>query len=285
MRRRCLRSVDTSTSLAVSGRPVTFVLNGAEPCTGTTNASGDASCSITPGEAAGLYTLAVSFVGESSFDPSATSALFTVTKEETTTAYTGANGPILNGSNVTLSGLLQDDGTTAISGRKRSTLTFGAQSCTATTTVSGSASCTVTVTQRSGPGSGVGELCRRRLLQALVGGTSTLVYEFAPGGGAFVVGDGSATGAVTFWGAQWSKLNSVGGGLAPSAFKGFAANPAVLGCDTAWATDPGNGARHRRDHCLPTWALSSPARSPRRAARRSAVTRRASSSSRPTPGT
>ena len=40
----------------------------------------------------------------------------------------------------------------------------------------------------------------------------------------FVVGDGNATLGthVTFWGAQWWKLNSLSGGTAPAAFKGFA---------------------------------------------------------------
>jgi hypothetical protein len=73
---------------------------------------------------------------------------------------------------------------------------------------------------------------------------NTLVFAFAPGGGSFSIGDGnSATGThVTFWGAQWWKLNSLSGGAAPSAFKGFAKNPAQPSCGTGWSTDPGNSA-------------------------------------------
>jgi len=82
------------------------------------------------------------------------------------------------------------------------------------------------------------------------GSTSTtssckvLVFAFAPGRGAFVIGDGnSANGtAVTFWGAQWWKLNTLSGGAAPAAFKGYALNPAVPSCGTNWSTDPGNSA-------------------------------------------
>ena len=70
----------------------------------------------------------------------------------------------------------------------------------------------------------------------------TLVFAFAPGGGAFVVGDQSATGSVTFWGAQWWKKNSLSGGPAPASFKGFALNPTVPSCGTQWSTDPGNSA-------------------------------------------
>jgi hypothetical protein len=79
------------------------------------------------------------------------------------------------------------------------------------------------------------------------GSTSTtsctlLVYAFAPGGGSFVIGDlNSATGtAVTFWGAQWWKLNSLTGGDAPASFKGFALDPAMPSCGAGWDTGPGN---------------------------------------------
>ncbi len=72
----------------------------------------------------------------------------------------------------------------------------------------------------------------------------TLVAQFAPGGGSFVIGDGnSAVGtAVTFWGAQWWKLNTLSGGAAPASFKGFATNPAAPACNIDWSTDPGNSA-------------------------------------------
>jgi hypothetical protein len=67
---------------------------------------------------------------------------------------------------------------------------------------------------------------------------------FAPGGGAFVIGDrNSATGtAVTFWGAQWAQLNSLSGGAAPASFKGYALHPSTPGCRVAWSTDPGNSS-------------------------------------------
>jgi hypothetical protein len=72
--------------------------------------------------------------------------------------------------------------------------------------------------------------------------TTVLVYAFAPGGGAFVVGDQTATGSVTFWGSQWAKLNVLSGGSAPSAFKGFALFPTTPACGVHWSTDPGNSA-------------------------------------------
>ncbi len=51
------------TGAPLAGQTVTLTLNGSQSCTGTTNASGVASCSITPTEAAGSYTVAGSFAG------------------------------------------------------------------------------------------------------------------------------------------------------------------------------------------------------------------------------
>ncbi len=79
---------------------------------------------------------------------------------------------------------------------------------------------------------------------SVTGSCQVLVYAFAPGGGAFVIGTGNRanTTAVTFWGAQWWKLNTLSGGAAPAAFKGYALNPTVPSCGTPWSTDPGNSA-------------------------------------------
>jgi len=62
--------------------------------------------------------------------------------------------------------------------------------------------------------------------------------------GFFVVGDLSASvgSRVEFWGAQWWKDNSLSGGFAPAAFKGFADTVNDPGCPTSWSTDPGNSA-------------------------------------------
>lgn len=70
--------------------------------------------------------------------------------------------------------------------------------------------------------------------------TTATVFTMGSGGGAFVVGDKSAVGSVMFWGAQWWKLNSLTGGGAPAAFKGFARAPATPACGVGWTTAPGN---------------------------------------------
>ena len=66
--------------------------------------------------------------------------------------------------------------------------------------------------------------------------------SFAPGGGAFVIGDlENVPGAhVLWWGAQWWKVDRLSRGAAPASFKGFASSLAVPACGQAWTTRPGN---------------------------------------------
>jgi hypothetical protein len=74
--------------------------------------------------------------------------------------------------------------------------------------------------------------------------TTTLSFGYAAGG-TFAIGDGNASLGtdVTFWGAQWSKVNTLSGGSAPAAFKGFADSPnTITRCSTAWSTDPGSSS-------------------------------------------
>lgn len=73
---------------------------------------------------------------------------------------------------------------------------------------------------------------------------SVLTYGVSAGGN-FVIGDGNAAinSSVTFWGAQWTSQNSLSGGDAPSAFKGFADNPSTTPrCLLNWSTSPGNSS-------------------------------------------
>lgn len=135
----------------IAGGTITFVLNGTETCAAKTNASGVATCTITPGEAAGPYTLTAGWSGSVGESSVSTSQTFTVTAEETTLAYTG-DTTTGNGQTATLSGVLLEDGTTPIAGRTVAfTLGSGAsaQTCSGTTDASGAASCDVVVSQPS----------------------------------------------------------------------------------------------------------------------------------------
>jgi uncharacterized repeat protein (TIGR01451 family) len=238
----------------LSGKAIDFTLNGSEHCTGTTDASGSASCSITPGEAAGPYTLVVSF-GDSS-DPkyatTSTSPTFTVTKEETSTAYTGPAVILAGGSGVTLKGQLLEDGNPAapIAGRTL-TLGLGGKTCTGTTNSGGIATCQLTFTGALGPeplsASFAGD---NYYLPSSDNSQTAIVFAF-PTRGAFALGDLTVNAAtpgttVTWWADTWNQFNSLSGGPAPSAFKGFAASvnlptsspPSI--CGSNWTTLPGN---------------------------------------------
>ena len=235
--------IDATTLAPIAGKTISFTLSGgSSSCAGTTNATGDASCTITPNQVPGSYTITASYAGDTTYASSSDAKPFTVTKEETTTTYTGPTAAA-NGTTITLSGVLKEDGTTPISGRTL-TLAFGTQSCTGTTNASGTASCNIVVSQTVGPTTASATFAGDAYYLPSSDSKSATIGSFTTGGGAFVIGDNnSAIGmSVTFWGAQWAKINSLSGGSAPSAFKGFAKSPTNPTCGTTWTTDPGNSA-------------------------------------------
>ena len=61
-------------------------------------------------------------------------------------------------------------------------------------------------------------------------------------GGNFVISDKAAAigRSVTFWGAQWWKLNPLSSGLAPTSFKGFESSPSIAACGKTWTAATGN---------------------------------------------
>jgi hypothetical protein len=147
---------DANTGLPVSGEPVVFTV-GTQTCTGTTDATGTASCSVTPTEPSGSYPVSGTFSGDTSqpvpLTGSTNSATFTVTPANTSITYTGPTSTT-NGQPITLSGNLTTNGT-PLPGQPV-TLTLGsggaAQTCSGTTASNGSVSCTLSaVNQPVGP--------------------------------------------------------------------------------------------------------------------------------------
>jgi hypothetical protein len=229
----------------VSGEGISFSLNGTDSCSGMTDANGEVLCLLNPTEAAGSYPITASFAGDLTHDSSGASKPFTVTKEETTTTYTGPT-VIANGGATTLSATLKEDGTTPILGRSV-TLTLGPQSCGGTTNATGAVSCSIVVNQALGPEPlGASFAGDGDYLQSSDSGKSAMVFAW-PTNGAFVLGDKTVAGAsqtttLTFWSSSWYSLNLLTGGSAPSGFKGFAnmtsATPAS--CGGTWTTNSGN---------------------------------------------
>ena len=229
----------------LAGKSVHFTL-ASQSCDATTTAGGRATCTITPQEPAGSQTVKATFAGDAGFAASEDSRPFTVTRDQTTLTYTG-DTVLLNGGTARASALLkEDDGAPAIAGRS---VTFtlgdgaGAQSCTAVTVVGGGAACDISpVAQPLGPGTIKAVFAQDAYYEASSATAPTILYAF-PSRGGFAIGDrSSTTGAtVTFFGSQWEKANSLSGGAAPSAYKGFATAPGTPPrCGGTFTADPGN---------------------------------------------
>jgi hypothetical protein len=141
------RLTDSNTN-PVPNKPITFTM-ATQTCIAATDASGTASCPITPIQPAGTYTVTATFTADAKYLGSSDSRPFTVTREETTLTYTG-DTHIANGTPAHLSGVLTEDATTPIAGRTV-TFTLGsgatAQSCNQSTDTTGTAACTITVAQ------------------------------------------------------------------------------------------------------------------------------------------
>ena len=229
----------TAGLLPVPGKTVTIALGG-QSCSGVTDATGTATCSILIAQAAGTYALTASFAGSDPFLPSTASSTFVVTLEETTIAYTG-DTLIANGGTAHLSGRLLEDGIKPIPAVPI-TLTLGAQSCTATTNALGVGACAISpVVQPLGPGTAGAHFAGNAFYQPANATTSVLIFANLDSG-AFVIGEGhQAVGnRVEFWGAQWRQNNLAS---APASFKGFAATTTTPpACGSGWSTRPGNSS-------------------------------------------
>ena len=240
----------TDNGAPIGGKTVTLAM-AAETCSAVTDAAGTAACSIVPSEAAGTYPVTASFAGDGNYLPSGGGAPFLVTREQTSTLYTGPT-VIAQGNPVTLSGWLLEDGATPISGRTL-TLTLGtgatSQACTTPPTdAAGNAQCTLTnVTVGQGPqpvradftGDGY-------YLPSFDASHQVIVFAF-PTSGVFTLGDTTIAANptfVTYWGAQWATQNVVSGGSVSPSFKGFASNASTNppSCGGTWTSSPGNSS-------------------------------------------
>lgn len=148
----------------------------------------------------------------------------------------------------TLSAALKSEGALPISG-KTVIISLGGQSCRGTTDGDGTAKCTIkSVLAASGNATVNADFAGDVFYPAAKDNKQVLVFAFLANG-SFIVGDQTAASAVpnttvTWWGAQWQELNSLSGGLAPAAFKGFANTLSMTPpfCGTTWTSGPGNSS-------------------------------------------
>ncbi len=230
----------------IAGKMITFALGGIDTCSATTDGSGVAACTLTPTPRAGTVSMVASFAGDADYVPSSDTKSFLITKEETTTTYTGPT-VILQNQPVTLSGRLLEDGTVPIAGRTL-TLKLGAQSCTGTTSASGDAQCTLTVTVAQGSEPLEADFAGDAYyLPSSDKSKQAIVFAF-PSKGAFVLTADSGTGPgakVLWWGASWGKPGHGAGRGGTASFKGFAESydPNPPACGGSWTAPPGDSGR------------------------------------------
>ena len=142
---------DSTLSSSSSGDPLpgqtlNFTL-GAESCSGVTDGSGVASCTVTPLDDPGAYSVGVSFAGDSTYASSSSSTPFTLNQEESAVAYSGPLTSHYHDALTAIATLTDPDGGAPIPG-KTVTFTLGVgDTCSATTDLLGVASCTITPTQ------------------------------------------------------------------------------------------------------------------------------------------
>jgi hypothetical protein len=81
--------VDPDGGAPIPGKTIQFTLGTGDTCSDTTDASGQASCTITPTQPAGTVALVAGFAGDADYVSNGDSHAFTITREETTATYTG----------------------------------------------------------------------------------------------------------------------------------------------------------------------------------------------------
>jgi hypothetical protein len=233
------RLTDGNTAAPIAGAVLHFAL-GAQHCTGTTDASGVAACTLVILQDPATVDLTASFAGDGTHTSAYDTLTFVVRREETTTTYLGPT-TILAGSPVTLRARLTEDATAPLAGRSL-TLGLGAQHCVATTGPGGVASCSLTYAGMLGPVPLVAQFAGDTDYRPSVANASAIVFAFPAAGATFAVGDGTvaSTTTVTWWGAHWSTQNALSGGAAPASFKGFAASVSLppASCGGPWVTAP-----------------------------------------------
>jgi hypothetical protein len=228
-------------ALGASGLPSGLAL--------TDNGDGTGTVSGTITAAPGVYT--ATFTADDHHHLTLTSGTvqITVTQEETTTAYTGPT-VVAQGFPVTLTAQLQEDSAAAPAPSGQTvTLTIGAQSCPATTDALGNAQCTVgSVNAPLGTSIPITATFAGDTYYLSSSAASTAIVFAFPPVGDFVLGDQSVaaagpTATLTWWSSDWSVVNVLGGGVAPTSMKGFANTltpSAPPACGGTWTTTSGN---------------------------------------------
>ena len=132
----------------VSGRSITFAVNGAAAGSSVTGSGGIATTAFTPLLDAGSYATSATFAGDSLYVANAGTGSIAIAKKASSVTYTGAltGGP---NKTITLSAILQDATGKLLAGRVIA-FQLGTQTVSATTNASGVAQATLALKQKNG---------------------------------------------------------------------------------------------------------------------------------------
>jgi hypothetical protein len=237
----------------------------------------------------GTHTITAVYTGDDTFVSSAAGFVLTVRRAPTTFDI----GPFaaVYRNQLPLSATLTNAVTDTAVGGRTVTLTVSdgtaSQSCPATTDTNGVATCTISpVTVALGHDTITATFAGDTFYEPTTKTANVVVFAFLDSG-AFVLGDQTQTGPITFWGNQWAKNQQHHGRTRPQAPSRASPPPPQHRRRAARPGPPARATAHRRRPprtSRRTWACWSPAAQLRRSPG-SPGTRCTSRSSRPIPAT
>jgi adhesin/invasin len=146
--------IDATTGLPLVNQTVAISVNSGQPgalaCSGTTDLTGQVSCTTTMTLLPGSYPIAAAFAGQGGYLPSGDNETMVVSPLHTTT--TAGNVSTTTGSPTTLTGHLVDQYGNPLPAGTSVTLSIAGHSeiCTGTTDASGNVSCVITPSENTG---------------------------------------------------------------------------------------------------------------------------------------
>jgi M6 family metalloprotease-like protein len=137
----------SGTTAPVPYRPVTLSL-GSQSCSARSDLTGRAACPVTIDQHAGSVTAGAAFAGDPAYEPGSASSGFAITREQTSTSYTGPTTSDYHDAFEASATLSEPDG--PLAGKSVSFALGAADGCVATTDGSGRAACAITPGQAAG---------------------------------------------------------------------------------------------------------------------------------------
>ncbi len=148
-------SVTLAANLTANGAPVpnavVSLALGSQSCPAgtTTDLAGRVECTITLTQQPGVVDAQASYAGDGTYVGTSTTQPFTIEREDTALAYTGATSGTYSDSATVSAALTELDDSSPLAGKAVS-FALGPDGCTATTDNAGVASCDLTPTQAAG---------------------------------------------------------------------------------------------------------------------------------------